>query len=148
MDNDRWNTNNAYISALPRADRMAVTEVVRHLVQSMADGKKIDAIKAFRTLTGDGLKESKDAVERVTDRFVSTRYGLDEGREATAYQYAVLKTYYEGDTPTLEEAYSRGEADNLARDFCASSHPDSVRVIEYKVVAHSVRRLTMVDVKE
>jgi ribosomal protein L7/L12 len=26
--------------------------------------KKINAIKAFRHLTGDGLKESKDAVER------------------------------------------------------------------------------------
>jgi ribosomal protein L7/L12 len=38
---------------------------VRLLLESMATDRKIEAIKAFRTLTGDGLKESKDAVERV-----------------------------------------------------------------------------------
>lgn len=38
---------------------------VENLMRFMADGKlKIEAIKSFRTLTGQGLKESKDAVER------------------------------------------------------------------------------------
>lgn len=30
----------------------------------MADGKKIHAIKRYREMTGSGLKEAKDAVER------------------------------------------------------------------------------------
>lgn len=38
------------------------------LMSSMASSRKIDAIKAYRNLTGAGLKESKDAVESVMDR--------------------------------------------------------------------------------
>lgn len=33
------------------------------VMQSMYDGKKINAIKALRAVTGCGLKEAKDAVE-------------------------------------------------------------------------------------
>lgn len=40
------------------------------LISSLATGRKIDAIKAFRQLTGYGLKESKEAIETVTDRMV------------------------------------------------------------------------------
>jgi ribosomal protein L7/L12 len=40
----------------------------RLLLEAIASGRKIEAIKAFRCLTGDGLKESKDAVERVMDK--------------------------------------------------------------------------------
>lgn len=40
---------------------------VRNLVEDMfrayANGQKIEAVKAYRALTGYGLKESKDAVE-------------------------------------------------------------------------------------
>lgn len=39
-------------------------EVIR-LIRYMAEDRKIEAIKSFRTLTGHGLKESKDAVETV-----------------------------------------------------------------------------------
>jgi ribosomal protein L7/L12 len=39
------------------------------LLRAMADGRKIEAIKAYRTLTGYGLKESKDAVEAVMSQF-------------------------------------------------------------------------------
>lgn len=35
------------------------------LIRAMADDRKIEAIKAFRTLTGYPLKESKDAIESV-----------------------------------------------------------------------------------
>jgi ribosomal protein L7/L12 len=35
------------------------------LIDALAGGRKIEAIKAFRALTGYGLKESKDQVERV-----------------------------------------------------------------------------------
>ena len=37
---------------------------VNELLRAMAMNEKISAIKAYRTLTGEGLKESKDAVER------------------------------------------------------------------------------------
>lgn len=37
--------------------------VVNELLRAVRDGEKIPAIKAHRTLTGWGLKESKDAVE-------------------------------------------------------------------------------------
>uniref|UniRef100_A0AAU2VHL8 Ribosomal protein L7/L12 n=1 Tax=Streptomyces sp. NBC_00003 TaxID=2903608 RepID=A0AAU2VHL8_9ACTN len=32
----------------------------------LRQGKKIEAIKVYRQLTGEGLKESKDAVERMS----------------------------------------------------------------------------------
>jgi ribosomal protein L7/L12 len=34
------------------------------MMAAMKDGRKIDAIKSHRVLTGFGLKESKDAVEK------------------------------------------------------------------------------------
>ena len=39
------------------------------LFAAMATQRKIDAIKAYRTLTGEGLKESKDAVEMIMSKF-------------------------------------------------------------------------------
>lgn len=44
---------------VPYADATIVNE----LLKAMKDGRKIEAIKAYRSLTGLGLKESKDAVE-------------------------------------------------------------------------------------
>lgn len=41
---------------------------VHDLMNAMAQGRKIEAIKAHRTMTGFGLKESKDVVESVMDR--------------------------------------------------------------------------------
>ena len=35
------------------------------LFDALAAGKKIDAIKAYRELTGEGLLESKNAIERL-----------------------------------------------------------------------------------
>jgi ribosomal protein L7/L12 len=38
---------------------------IDNLLMLMAEGtRKIEAIKAYRSLTGEGLKEAKDAVER------------------------------------------------------------------------------------
>ena len=45
---------------------------VRDLLNFLASNRKIEAIKAHRTLTGDGLKESKDAVERIMDQIPRT----------------------------------------------------------------------------
>lgn len=36
---------------------------MRDLLRALRDERKIDAIKAYRVITGQGLKESKDAVE-------------------------------------------------------------------------------------
>ena len=41
----------------------AIRAEVIALMEHMAAGRKIDAIKSIRTLTGYGIKESKDAVE-------------------------------------------------------------------------------------
>lgn len=44
-------------------ERPIVSEqVVTDLMSAMREGRKIDAIKAYRSLTNAGLKESKDAV--------------------------------------------------------------------------------------
>jgi ribosomal protein L7/L12 len=45
--------------SVPYAD----AAIVNDLLKAMKDGQKIAAIKAYRSLTGLGLKESKDAVE-------------------------------------------------------------------------------------
>lgn len=37
--------------------------VVKDMLQAIVGGRKIDAIRAYRVLTGEGLKESKDAIE-------------------------------------------------------------------------------------
>jgi ribosomal protein L7/L12 len=34
----------------------------------LRNGKKIEAIKVYREITGEGLKEAKDAVERLAER--------------------------------------------------------------------------------
>lgn len=41
---------------------------VIELMENMASGRKISAIKSYRSLTGHGLLESKLAVERVMDK--------------------------------------------------------------------------------
>jgi ribosomal protein L7/L12 len=39
------------------------------LVSLLQQGRKIDAIKAYREVTGSGLKESKDVIESIADRY-------------------------------------------------------------------------------
>lgn len=58
------------VLAEQRANNQAIqrSDVVT-LMEAMASNRKIDAIKQYRQMTGDMLKESKDAVERVMDRF-------------------------------------------------------------------------------
>ncbi|MFD8423156.1 ribosomal protein L7/L12 [Streptomyces sp. NPDC059466] len=49
-------------------DHLGVRETEPELEQVAAlvrDGRKIEAIKAYRQFTGAGLKEAKDAVERM-----------------------------------------------------------------------------------
>lgn len=52
-----------HIEYLIRNGNGAALDDVHVLMRAMADGRKIEAIKAYRTLTGYGLKESNDAVE-------------------------------------------------------------------------------------
>jgi ribosomal protein L7/L12 len=50
-------------SVAPRNQPNGNIEHVRSLLSAMANSEKIQAIKMVRTLTGFGLKESKDLVE-------------------------------------------------------------------------------------
>lgn len=43
--------------------------IERVVIKHVKDGKKIQAIKEYRTQTGAGLKESKEAVEQITLKF-------------------------------------------------------------------------------
>jgi ribosomal protein L7/L12 len=45
-------------------DQHTITpDCVRDMLKQMATGRKIEAIKTHRMITGDNLKESKDAIE-------------------------------------------------------------------------------------
>lgn len=45
------------------------SEVVERIVQSLKEGKKIEAIKDYRESTGAGLKESKEAIEELIQKY-------------------------------------------------------------------------------
>ncbi len=51
-----------------RVARQVNVAEVYNLMGHMASDHIIEAIKSYRTLTGQGLKESKDAIERVIRR--------------------------------------------------------------------------------
>lgn len=45
---------------------LAVPKVnLQPMFEAMCNGRKIEAIKAYRELTGEGLKEAKDAIESI-----------------------------------------------------------------------------------
>lgn len=46
------------------ADMVASPETLEALMKAVHNGQEIEAIRHFRTMTGFGLRESKDAVER------------------------------------------------------------------------------------
>lgn len=59
----------ARITAEHKASERSVNVAdVYNLMACMAGDKKIEAIKAYRTLTGQGLLESKNAIEGVMNR--------------------------------------------------------------------------------
>jgi ribosomal protein L7/L12 len=49
----------------PYTDHDVIRAQMQALIDALAHKRKIDAIKAYRALTGEGLKESKDQVERI-----------------------------------------------------------------------------------
>lgn len=53
------------INVEPVADTRVSIDAVNELLAAInVEGKLIEAIKAYRSLTGAGLKEAKDAIER------------------------------------------------------------------------------------
>jgi len=63
--NDIEKLDNLIDIEVPVAEKLYISsEIVDELLRQMALGNKISAIKAYRTLTGLGVKESKDAVEK------------------------------------------------------------------------------------
>jgi ribosomal protein L7/L12 len=70
LRNDGGTLQDYEIERIDNMTKLPVGEPVRvpcvevdNLLRAIKDNKKIEAIKAYRTLTGAGLKESKDAVE-------------------------------------------------------------------------------------
>ena len=45
------------------------SEVVQHIIESLRQGNKIQAIKDYRESTGEGLKESKEAIEALIEKY-------------------------------------------------------------------------------
>lgn len=55
----------SYVNALMPENKYVECSTVDALLAAMGkEGQKIEAIKQYRTLTGAGLRESKDAVEK------------------------------------------------------------------------------------
>lgn len=54
------------LNRLTLADESAKSnpDLVDDLVAAMKDSKFVEAIKAYRAITGEGLKESKEAIEK------------------------------------------------------------------------------------
>lgn len=64
-------TEQSKCSSNSAADVVALIECVA------APSKKIDAIKLYGKITGIGLKESKDAIERITHQFTDQQAVFD-----------------------------------------------------------------------
>lgn len=45
------------------------SELVEQIVQSLKQGQKIQAIKYYRESTGAGLKESKEAIDELMEKY-------------------------------------------------------------------------------
>src|SRR5690349_16680844 len=58
---------------IPEPRRNASPAEITALFEAMLSDRKIEAIKIHRTLTGYGLKESKDAVESLMARIPNAR---------------------------------------------------------------------------
>lgn len=64
FDDEMQDLDAAMDIEVPTQTNYVPVEAVDELLKTMAYGEKIPAIKAYRVLTGAGLKESKDAVEK------------------------------------------------------------------------------------
>ncbi len=69
------------------------------------DGKKLEAIKLFRELTGAGLKEAKDAVEKI-----------EEGRSFEVENYAVISRQTKLSGSQLSQAMQIKQIGDLIRE--------------------------------
>ncbi len=45
------------------------SEVAQHIIESLRQGNKIQAIKDYRESTGEGLKESKEAIDALIEKY-------------------------------------------------------------------------------
>lgn len=59
-----------------RVEDTEQTKINKYLTSLVKEGKKVEAIKVYRTMTGVGLKEAKDYVDQLSGvTFPSTSYG-------------------------------------------------------------------------
>ena len=133
---------------LDYSQKADVADVVNYLFAAMAGGRKIEAIKAFRSLTGEGLKVSKDAVESV---MVSPVAKPVEDAEY-AYGYYVMtrsnnpdsNEYDAYDWRCNERDCTLGYARVRANDVCEMAG-EGETVFIMKQVARSVTTTSMKD---
>lgn len=81
---------------LDTPEAAANPQVIEELMKAIHDGKKIEAIKAYRSLIPSGLKEAKDAIEKDwTNRYTKTE--LWKSADNAAYydekQIAVIRSF-------------------------------------------------------
>ncbi|MBI1313581.1 hypothetical protein GC176_20000 [bacterium] len=54
--------------SLPKSDRMDESELTDQVIRLLERGEKIQAVKLYREQAGTGLKDAKDAVERIGEQ--------------------------------------------------------------------------------
>jgi ribosomal protein L7/L12/outer membrane protein assembly factor BamB/DNA-directed RNA polymerase subunit RPC12/RpoP len=107
----------------PQPDTEEATARIREFLDS---GKKIEAIKVYRELTGAGLKEAKDAVEA----FQSGGYLVLPGSTAETSSGLIDQTAQLGRVAQLVQAGQRAEAINVYRETFDVSATEADAAIE------------------
>jgi hypothetical protein len=114
------------------------------VIDAIQDGRYIDAIKAFRTLYGTGLKESKDAVDALRDVI---QMDLPETPMIDDGEYIVCSRQDYNFEYSITRANDRADALNAAQAVCnASTEAFPAQVIVARVVSRSETRTVMQDV--
>jgi hypothetical protein len=123
-----------------------LANLVKHLFAAMADGRKIEAIKAFRSLTGNGLKESKDAIESVMHNAPKPVH------DSAASEYGHF-VFLRGTDDNFESTWTckatdetRVYADRRAKEVCEYLTPsESLYVMKVLAVSSTVTTMRNVD---
>ena len=125
-----------------------LNKLVKGLFDAMANGRKIEAIKAYRALTGEGLKPSKDAVETVMVAPVTKPAECND----YGYGHYVFRRRPNTELNEFCDAWDCVESDSTlayarerAKD-AIDNYSDGETVYVMKVVARSVTTTTMKDV--
>lgn len=85
------------------------------LLASIKQGKKIEAIRAYRQMTGKGLKESKDIIEMYSPTMDSAAIERLRDNKNSLLEFArETKAWVDGATIEERKAYAEKCIDNLS----------------------------------